>query len=463
MRNWLFRSGPTDSPNRRIFRAALVVGLGIVTAKVGTTLKELVVAQWFGRSDALDAFLIAFLLPTFVLNVVVGALGSALIPTFVATRQKHGAEPAHRLFASVMLLSMALLAIITVLLAVFAPFYLRYLGSSFSPAKLRLTRELLYVILPFVFFNGILTCAAAVLNAGEKFAAAALAPLATPIVTIVLIEVGARRWGAFTLAAGVLIGSIFEATLVVRSLRAHGIPLSVKWYGLTPELRAVLGQYTPMLAATFLAGGTNVVDQSMAAMLRPGSVAALSYANKIVTVATALGVTALGTAVLPYFSQMVARQDWIGCRHTLKRYSVLVVLTSVPLTVVMMVFAKPIVRILFQRGSFNDSDTDLVSWVEMCYAIQIPFFIWVTLFVRFLSAIHKNSVLVYGAAINLILDIILNLALMRVMGIAGIALSTSIVYVVSFVFLSTWSMRLLAQRRLSLVAGPPGTEAEKVF
>src|SRR5215472_741258 len=164
MRAWLVRHNGTESPNRKIFRAALIVGSLTLLAKLGTTVKELVVAQWFGRSDALDAFLIAFLVPWFVLNVVVGAIGSALIPTFVATRQNEGTEAAQRLFASVMLVSLAMLTAIAILLCLLAPLYLPYLGSNFSAEKLHLTRELLYVLLPFILFNGILTCAAAVLN-----------------------------------------------------------------------------------------------------------------------------------------------------------------------------------------------------------------------------------------------------------------------------------------------------------
>jgi putative peptidoglycan lipid II flippase len=462
MKHWLFQRAGTDSPNRKIFRAAVVVGLAIFATKIVTTLKELVVARWFGRGDDLDAFLIAFLLPSFVLSVVVGAITSVLVPAFVDARQNDGPEAAQRLFSSVTLLSLLLLAAIAVLLAIFAPSYLPYLGSSFSPAKLHLTRQLLYVLVPFIVFNGILTCAAAVLNAGERFAVPALAPLLTPVLTILLIEIGVGRWGAFTLAGGVVGGSFLEAALVVRALRVYGMRLSLRWYGLTPDLRAVLGQYAPMMAATFLGGGTSVVDQSMAAMLQPGSVAALNYANKVATVVTSIGVTGLGTAILPYFSKMVACNDWNGCRHTLKKYSAVVFTASLPVTLILVFFAKPIVRLLFQRGAFTSADTQLVSWVEICYAFQVPFAICGMLFVRFLSALRLNRVLMYSSAVNLLLDIILNVILVRVMGVAGIALATSIVYIVSFLFLSAWSMRFLAKKPRLTSAAVAVPEAEIV-
>ena len=448
------KSTHTDSTNRKIFRAAVIVGLSTVVAKVGATFKELIVARTFGRGDALDAFLIAVLLPTFVLGLAATALESALIPSFIKTRQKEGPEGAQRLFSSVLLLSLLLLTTAGALLGLLAPYYLPYLGSGFSAAKLQLTRELLYALLPFIVFNGVTGCASAVLNAGENFVLPALTPLVTPLVTIFFIQMLAPIWGAFTLAMGTVVGSFIEASLLARALRAHGLRLSPRWSGLDPGLRSVLKQYAPMLAGGFLMSGTTVVDQSMAAMLPTGSVAALNYGNKIVGVILTVGATGLGTATFPYLSKMIAENDWTGCRNTLKKYSLLVVSTTVPLALALMILSGPLVRLLFQRGAFSAADARLVSWVQICYAVQIPFNIWNRLFVRFLSAMRHNQVLMYICAISLILDVIFNLILMKVWGVAGIALSTSLVYIFGFILLSTWSVKLLRQQELKLTPAP---------
>jgi putative peptidoglycan lipid II flippase len=438
-----------DSTNRRIFRAAVIIGLLTLVAKSAAVFKELLVARWFGRSDTLDAFLIAYLVPSFVMSLTAGALVTSFVPTFVETRQKQGIEAAQKLFSSALLLSAIALTVVTILLALFAPLYLPYLGSSFSIPKLRLTRQLLYVVLPLVLFGGTSMFVSYVLNAGERFALAALTPLVTPVVTILFLEVTARRWGAFSLASGILIGSFLEASLVVRGLKAQGMRFTLRWGGLDSSLLQVWRQYAPMLAGTFLMCFTSIVDQSMAAMLSGGSVAALSYAAKIIATVLALGSIPLSAAVLPYFSKMVAENDLDGCRHTLKRYSALVTLIAVPFTACLMTFSKPLVRLLFQRGAFTGVDTDLVSWVQICYAIQIPFYICSMLFVQFLSSIRRNDILMYCAAMNLVLDIVLNLVLMKIWGVAGIALSTSLVYIASFLFVSTFSLRLLARRRIS--------------
>jgi putative peptidoglycan lipid II flippase len=453
---FVLRTDGQDSTNRKIFRAALTIGLVSTVAKSGAVLKDLVVAHVFGRSDALDAFLIAFLLPAFVLNLVMGSLGSALIPVLVETKKNRGPAAEQKLLSSMMFLSMSVLILIAAVLGFFAPFYLRILGSSFSATKLVLTRELLYCLLPFVVFSGVATFATAVLSAYKKFALPALVPIITPLITIATIVFAPKSWSVFTLSGGVAIGSILEVAVLLRVLQACGMRFSLRWNGLDSDVRSVLGQYAPVLAGSVLMGSTTVVDQAMAGMLPSGSVAALSYAYKIVGLIVAIGATALTTAALPYFSHMAAERDWAGCRHTLKRYTALTLATTVPLTLALIALSHPLIRLVFQRGAFTAIDTDLVSRVQMCYFIQIPFYMCGMLFVRFLSSIRRNDVLMYISAINLALDISLNLFLMRKMGIAGIALSTSLVLFAAFVFLGICAIKLLPKEHLFVSASARG-------
>src|SRR5437588_2283341 len=93
----LFRKIGPNTTNQKIFRAALIVGFFSLVAKIAATLKELIVARSFGRGDEVDAFLIAFVLPSFVLNMGMSALGYTLVPVFVEVRQRDGVDAAHRL------------------------------------------------------------------------------------------------------------------------------------------------------------------------------------------------------------------------------------------------------------------------------------------------------------------------------------------------------------------------------
>jgi putative peptidoglycan lipid II flippase len=442
------------SPGRKIFTAAASVAVCSAVAGLVSTAKELVVARWFGRGDALDAFLIAFLLPSFLVNLVAGSFNSSIIPTFIQVREREGREAAQRLFSGVMVVSLGLLVGLSILVGLLAPYFLPLLGSGFSPAKLMLTRRLLYGLLPFIVLSGLAVAWTAVLNAGERFGLPALSAMLTPLSIIIFLSLLGRAWGIFALVAGTVIGVALQAAVLGWMLKERGVRLEPRWSGWDPSLRQVIGQYAPMLAGALLMGSTELVDQSMAAMLQPGSVAALNYARKVVSLFIVVGATPLGTAALPYFSQMAASQDWSGCRHTLRVYSRWIVLVTVPITLGLVAFSHPLIRIIFQRGAFTAVDTGVVSRVQAYLSLQIPFYMLANLGVRLISALKRNSVLMVFAGVSTVLNIVFNLILMKYLGVAGIALSTSFVYLVScaLVYASiARSLRRLGKREAPLL------------
>lgn len=423
--------GTPLTANRKIFQAAAVVAVLSGFVLLGSIAKELVVAKWFGRGDALDAYVIAFLLPSFLVNLVSGSVNSALIPTFIQVRATEGKEAAQRLFSGVMLWTLVLLVGVSILVGLSAPYTMALLGSGFNPEKLLLTRHLLYVLLPFVTLSGLVTLWTSVLNAGERFALPALLPIFSPVLVIVFLWLAGNRWGIYALAFGLVSGMAAQTLVLARVLRSHGLHLSLRWQGMDGNLRQVASQCVPMIAGSLLMGSTDLIDQSMSAMLEPGSVAALNYAKKVVSIFAVVGVIPLSTAVLPYFSQMVAHRDWSGCRHTLKTYSRLILLVTVPITAGLVLFSHPLIKLMFQRGAFAATDTSVVSHVLAFLSLQIPFYILGNMGVRMISALKHNSWLTAIAGINMVLNIALNWILMKYAGVAGIALSTSLVYLVS--------------------------------
>src|SRR5712692_8190411 len=111
----MVNAAQTDEPrsvNRRIFADTLTVGTFLSLVKVAGAAKVIVTARFFGTADALDAFLIAFLIPAFVADVAAGSLSPSLIPTFIEVRDKSSRAVAERLYSSVLAASTALLALL---------------------------------------------------------------------------------------------------------------------------------------------------------------------------------------------------------------------------------------------------------------------------------------------------------------------------------------------------------------
>ena len=204
----------SQSHNSKIFTAAVLIAFITVAVKLVSMVKELVVASAFGVGDELDAFLIAFIVPTFAINVIGGSMNSALIPVFIEVRENKGKESAQKLFSNILVMSSAFLICISVVLALLSPAILKTLGSSFSDEKLVLTEKLFLIILPIVLVNGLATTWSAILNAGERFGLVPIASLSIPVIIIITLLVGSIEMGVFALAVGTLAGFVLEATMI---------------------------------------------------------------------------------------------------------------------------------------------------------------------------------------------------------------------------------------------------------
>ncbi|MEY2833243.1 MAG: hypothetical protein RLZZ574_2502, partial [Cyanobacteriota bacterium] len=317
--------------NRQIFTATIIIGLFTGLSKFVSVGKELVVAWRFGTGDELDSFVMAMVIPSFVTTVIAGSFSSALIPTYIKVREQEGQRAAQQLFSGIITRAVGLLIVTTIAIAITAPIYLPLLASGFSAEKLDLTTRLLWSLSPSILLFGIINIWGGVLNAGEKFALVAVSPVITPLVTAIILF-ACPNLGIYALVAGLICGSFIEMIILGIGLFQQEVSIWPRWSKYNANLDLVSKQYFPVIVGSFLMCSTVLVDQSMAAMLSPGSVAALGYANRVIALPLTLVTLALGTAVVPYFSQTIAQKDWRKIDHTFNYYLRLIFITTIPLT-----------------------------------------------------------------------------------------------------------------------------------
>lgn len=178
------------STNGRIFRTAVTIGILTLVVHLIAMVKELLVAAWFGTSDVLDAFLMAMVIPTFLINVIAGSFHSALIPTYIQVRDQEGFEAAQNTFLEVMSYCVILLLLIVALLVLLVPFILPMLASGFHLGKLVFTQNLFYWLLPIVVIQTVIVIWSAVLNANGRFVSAAIVPAILPLSIIGVLIFG---------------------------------------------------------------------------------------------------------------------------------------------------------------------------------------------------------------------------------------------------------------------------------
>ena len=456
------------SPHRQVAEAAVVVAFFTFATKVAAAGRDIVVAKHFGTADQVDAFLVAWLAPSLAISIAGNSLNAAFMPLYVEARQRGGSGPAQTLLGSTTALAVACIAPMMVVVAGATPVLLPSLASRFDPEKLRLTVRLVWLLLPAMLLSTMTTVWTAALNAHGRFARPAAAALAIPLLAVLALVALGRRWGIYALAVGTAAGYLAEAVYVAGALRKEGLAIRPRWGGMSPEMRRVVAQAGPAASAMVFTAVNPVIDQLMAARLSSGSVASLMYGNKLVAFGIGVGYGSVASAVLPHFSRLAAAREWTGLHRTIRTYSKIVLAVAIPVTLCGVVLSEPIVQLLFQRGAFTRTNTLQVSRIQELYLLQIPFVMTSLLFNKFLVATGGNRILLKVSLVSAVLNVAADYVLMTWIGVAGIALSTSIVYGVTCVLSYGYFRRRLRELRevvpvqgAGVVAGAPPVMAER--
>ena len=168
------------------------------------------------------------------------------------------------------------------------------------------------------------------------------------------------------------------------------------------------------------------VDTVCASLLVQGSVSALYYANRLMQLPLALFGTAAVTVALPMMAKSAAKQDLSQMKTTLFSGLKLALWTIIPSSVGLIVLGKPIIRLLFEHGAFSRQATQQTAWALLFYVLGIFAFAGVKLFAAAFYSLKDTATPVKIASLAMLVNIVLNIVLMRFLAVGGLALATSL-------------------------------------
>lgn len=416
---------------------AMLSGVAVVAAltfvaKAVSFFKDAAVAHRFGISDSLDAFLLSFSFLSFLAAVVGGGLPEAFLPVYATLKHGRGLRRAQRLAVQTSVWNVISLAVIATVIFFAAPDIIHFTGRGFSPEKRAVSINALRSLLPYLLFYGLTFHLATWLRAEKCFAAAASVPLLAPLVIVIFVVVAGNHASVSTLVRGTNSGVFLQMVVLTLALRRRMDAGVGRCFTLwEPANLTVLKNAVPYLLGGLVMNSAVIIDQAMAAWLEPGSVSILSYSDKLCGIVLALTATAASEAVFPFFADTVARGEWQIVRRQLLQVTGAILAVALPLVLILIVFAPQIVGVLFQRGSFTEADTAKVAHVLRFAAMQIPFYITGVLASRVAVSLQATTFTLCASFGAMACNVGFNWLLMARMGVAGIALSTAVVHLLS--------------------------------
>ncbi|GAC1349074.1 MAG: murein biosynthesis integral membrane protein MurJ [Vulcanimicrobiaceae bacterium] len=420
------RAIPSAAPNYvALARSTVLVMAATLASSILGFGREIVNAKFYGTSAAMDAFLAAATIPTILFGVFNGALVSALVPVFSEYVARGEDESAWRLASTIFNVIAIALTVLAMLGWLLAPVYVPLVAHGFPPAQLHETIEMTRWLMPSVVATSLAGVVSAMLNARHRFSASAIQGIAINIVTIAVVLWFERRLGIYALVLGTALGLtaqlLVQLPAVVRlrmyrpvlDLRHHG--LAKIWLMLGP---IVVGSAAGQLAIFF--------DRHFASTLTPGYIAGMNYATKLVGFPQQVFAAAIATVIFPLLASQFASANRTGIKRSVVMGLRLVNFITVPSVFGLIALGHPIVGVLFQRGAFRASATDLCAGLLPYTAIGLVGLAASIVLTRCCFACKETRWTVGISVFTVVLNVVLSVLWLGPLGARGLLLANSV-------------------------------------
>jgi len=432
-----------------MFRQIASVGSFTLLSRTSGFVRDIVIASVLGAGWMADAFVVAQRLPNHFRAIFgEGAFNAAFVPAYAKQLEEQGSQAARLFASSLFRILLAFLSLITVLAIVFMPEVVGWLAPGFSAdgQKFTLAVTLTRITFPYLLFVSLVTLLSGMLNAHERFAAAAFAPVLLNLSIIAALLVSwlfpsaahAAAWGVF--GAGIL-----ELLLVwLAAARIHILPSMTATSGEQTHKRAIGGFFKALGPAVVGSAGVQLAmfaDTIIASLLPTGSVASLYFADRLYQLPVGMIGIAAGTVLLPAMSRHWAAGQPDLAHRAQNQAMALTLALSMPFVIAFVLVPEAIMRGLFMRGAFDASAASQAAAVLAAYTVGLPAVVLIRSAVSSFHARSDTTTPVIASFAGIAVNIVLKILLAQSWGAAGLAFATAIGAWINFGLLILFAVR----------------------
>ncbi|MEK6692702.1 MAG: murein biosynthesis integral membrane protein MurJ [Nitrospirota bacterium] len=417
--------------DKKITKAAGVIGLATFLSRVLGLVRDIVIANSFGAKMAADAFYIAYRIPNFLRELFAeGSMSAGFIPVFTEYLTNKSKDEAKRLANTVFTIIFIFLSFITLLGILVSPFIVRILAPGFlsSPEKYDLTVFLTKIMFPYLLLVGLAALAMGILNSLRAFFTPALSPVmlnVAIILSVFLISPGMDD-PIVGVAIGVTIGGFLQFLIQTPSLRKKGMSLRPSFNFSHPGVKRIGNLLLPVSLSSSVSMINNFIGAILASFLITGSITYLFYGMRFIHFPLGIFGTAMATAILPTLSTYATMGEKVRLRDTFSFGLRLVFFITIPSMIGLIVLRVPIVNLILQRGEFDYTATIGTAQAVLYYAVGLWAFAGVKIVLRVFYSLQDTKTPLKVGIFTVCSNILFSIILMGPLKHAGLAFANSL-------------------------------------
>ena len=429
-----------------LFAARLAaMGLGLLQA--------VLLATKFGTSASADAFFVGYAVCFLFVSPTETGLMMAFVPAFVQTAETEGEDTAWRVAAGLCRTGLVGLSFVALVLAVTSPLLAPLVAPGFDAATVSLVAQLIRILAPIMVLGFVASLLSTTDYVSGRYLMPGTAMTVNAMAGPVSLVFFADRFGVISLAWGLVAGAVLRCVMLF-----VGSPQSRRLLGpAVPFRHPVLRQIGRTISARVLTSWfidlNMMVDRMFASFLGPGYVSCLAYATRAVMAIVNAVVMPMGRVMMPTLSRLAAQHQHDRLRTLLERVVIGVGFLVVPVVGFIASFRVELLTMLFRHGAFDASSVDATAYALFFYSLGIvPFLLTPALNGTFFALGESATPLKIGLACVLA-NVMLDAALILVLGHGGIALASSIVGAIRASLLWLYLRRRIGAMRSAPVLG----------
>ena len=420
-----------NSIGNKVFRGTLVIVMVGMLAKFVSFFTEAVLAAYLGTSYRSDAYYMVSSIQQVIYPMLSVGIWNVFLPLYKSHIAKGERDTAYALTNKSLSFFTAISIFVVALLLIFTPAVVAVVAPGFEGDTRELCIKLVRISAPMYIFIISSAVYASVLQCHDKFLGSQIREVASHIPTILAAVFFYERFGIEAMAVALVAAGILRL-LVELPFVSWGYKFKPDFDFRTREFYLMLRRLPSAFISAGVAQLNTLVDKAMASTLPTGTVSGLNYGHKLMNVFSGLLSSAIATAMYPQMIELISldKKEELG-RLVVKIINIFCVI-MIPITVACVLFRVELVSAVFQRGAFNENSTSLTASVFALYCLGLFFVACNTVISNIFYGHGDTRTPMYISIANLVINVVLNLILIRLLGVNGLALATSLSAIITF-------------------------------
>ena len=419
----------------KILKSASILFIATIISKIIGFLRDVVIGYVYGIGTISDSYLMALNIITVAfISLLCVAIQSTYMPIYTDVEGKEGKQKALKFTSNIINIIFIISLIVVVLGWFFTEPLVKLFATGFEGEKLKLTMELTRILLFSVGLVCITYILKAYLEIHDYFLVTGLMPLPynTSIIIAVLLS---KAFGVDFLAYGTVFAFFVQMAFLIPFCYKKGFRYKFNINLFDKNVKQMALAIFPVLIGASAYQINSLVDKNLSSFLVTGSLSALNYAYKLNIFVIGVFVASITTVMYPIFSKLGAQKNLKQLKITLCKSVNGVILITMPISVGAFILSKPIVKLLFERGAFDETATLITAQILSCYAIGMVASGMRDILVRVFYSLQDTKIPMKNSILCVICNILFNLILIQTMKVSGLALGSSLAAIVAVCFL----------------------------